>query len=388
MTTRAATTRARVLTPAGRGAIAVVEVVGPGADAAIDRWFVAANGRPLAEQPIDAIRFGTWRRRDGDRPDPDAPGEELVVVRTAGHRVEVHCHGGAAAPAAVVASLAVEGVQAAEPSDGTLADEARRALSFAPTERVAGVLLDQVNGALETAIHAILADLNNEDRPGADAKLHALLSRERLGRRLTTPWRVVLAGPPNVGKSSLINALVGYDRAIVYDQPGTTRDVVTATTALGGWPVTLADTAGLRATDDPLEAAGVGLARRTLATADVLVLVREATLFDTDQASVTRGSLLAGVPAGVPVVEVANKADLLPPGVQPIEGVLATIAPSGVGVRELLLAIEQAFAIDPPEPDTAVPFEPWHFETLRRAASADAVERRALLLALLAGRKP
>ena len=77
-----------------------------------------------------------------------------------------------------------------------------------------------------------------------------------------------------MGKSSLINALLGYERAIVFDQPGTTRDVVTAETAFEGWPVQLADTAGLRDATDELEAAGINLARRRLETADVrLVLV-------------------------------------------------------------------------------------------------------------------
>ena len=81
------------------------------------------------------------------------------------------------------------------------------------------------------------------------------------GRHLLTPFDVVLAGPANVGKSSLINALVGYNRAIVYDAPGTTRDVITAETAIDGWPVTLSDTAGLRDSDDPLEMAGVQTAQ-------------------------------------------------------------------------------------------------------------------------------
>ena len=90
-------------------------------------------------------------------------------------------------------------------------------------------------------------------------------------------WRVVIAGPPNVGKSSLINAMAGYERAIVSPLPGTTRDVVTLTTAIDGWPVQLADTAGLRASDDELESAGVKLAGAALAAADLVILVCDAT---------------------------------------------------------------------------------------------------------------
>ena len=76
----------------------------------------------------------------------------------------------------------------------------------------------------------------------------------------SNPWRVVVFGAPNVGKSSLINALAGYERAIVSPTPGTTRDVVTVTTAIDGWPVQLSDTAGFRETQDELESAGIELA--------------------------------------------------------------------------------------------------------------------------------
>ena len=84
-------------------------------------------------------------------------------------------------------------------------------------------------------------------------------SRELSWVDISSSSAVVLSGAPNVGKSSLINALVGYERAIVFAEPGTTRDVVTAGTAVDGWPIELADTAGLRESTDPLEAAGIAL---------------------------------------------------------------------------------------------------------------------------------
>ncbi len=98
--------------------------------------------------------------------------------------------------------------------------------------------------------------------PSPVAHLDAVLRWTDLGTHLATPWRVVLAGAPNVGKSSLINALLGYGRAIVFDQPGTTRDVVTADAAIEGWPITLADTAGLHDASDATESAGIALRGR------------------------------------------------------------------------------------------------------------------------------
>lgn len=375
-------TSVRVLTPTGRGAIAVVEVAGPEAVERVDCWFAAANGRPLSEQPIGALRFGEWRRRRDGAPDPQSAGEEIVVVRTAIDRIEVHCHGGVAAPAAVRGCLESDGVATRSSEPTSLIQDARRALSQATTERVAGVLLDQVNGALDDAIRSIVADLGAGENDAANVKLQALLSRERLGRRLTIPWRVVLAGPPNVGKSSLINALVGYDRAIVYDQPGTTRDVVTASTAIDGWPVTLADTAGLRVTEDPLEAAGVALARKTLATADVLVLVRDAT----DPAAPDWPALV-GTDHHAAVIDVANQVDRLPTGSSLPTGALPTVAPTGEGVPELLAAIAAAFGIESLPAGAAEPFRDWHFDTLRAALDGGPSERRARLLAMLASRE-
>jgi tRNA modification GTPase len=200
-----------------------------------------------------------------------------------------------------------------------------------------------------------------------------------LGLHLTTPWRIVLAGRPNVGKSSLINALVGYRRSIVHDTPGVTRDVLTTSTALDGWPVELADTAGVRESRDVLETAGVARTLGELQKADVVVLV-----FDAAAAwSNDDEQLLAAAPEAIIV---HNKCDLIaglsadrPNGVR-------TSAVTGDGLDELKQALVARIAPRVPPAGAAVPFMPRQLETLREARDraaqgrfADAAERlRAL----------
>ena len=171
--------------------------------------------------------------------------------------MEVHCHGGHAATTAIVADLNSAGIITRswpETLDaGKLEADAFEALAHAPTERTAAILLDQYRGALRAAINRVIEFINGGHLEQAGSELERILSREPVGQHLVAPWRVVLAGKPNVGKSSLINRLAGYQRSIVFDQPGTTRDVVTTRTAIDGWPVELADTAGLRSGDDEIE---------------------------------------------------------------------------------------------------------------------------------------
>jgi tRNA modification GTPase len=342
-------TYATVLTPAGRGAIAVVLVSGPRAIEAVDAHFIAGNDKRLSTQPLNAIRFGHWSWRDG---------EEVIACRRTGNSqspvVEIHCHGGHAAAAAIMDDLSGsectplawrDWLQSAA-NDPIVAD-AWIALAGAPTERTAAILLDQFHGALSKAIHNVVAEIHQGDIESATRGIVMLLGRAELGQHLTAPWQVVLAGPPNVGKSSLINALLGYTRSIVFDQPGTTRDVVTARTAIDGWPVELADTAGLRSTRDALEAAGVEQATNVLARADLVIFVSDVTQ---PNAEVPRE-----LEHAQRRLHLRNKIDLAPDA-PPLAGVCDTSAVTGAGVEALLSRVANMLLPDVPAPGTAVLF--------------------------------
>jgi tRNA modification GTPase len=345
-----------LLTPVGRGAVASLRVEGPRAGEWIGRHFIGAKA-PL---DIGRIHVGRWG---------EATSEEVVVCRLEPKKFEVHCHGGAAASQRIINDMTQEGCSVVSWRDWIDVEEshpiqaaARALLADARTDRTAAILLDQYGGALNRAIDGIVAAIESGDAATATARLDELLGRAALGLHLVEPWRVVLAGPPNVGKSSLINALVGYRRSIVHDTPGTTRDAVSVSAAFGGWPVELIDTAGLRTSDDPLELAGIERARQQIVAADAMLLV-----FDAAQAWTAELAAMAG--QFHTAILVHNKADLLrngtavadrPPGV-------ATSAIDGTGVETLIAKVVSRLIPAEPAAGAAVPFAESHIASLREA---------------------
>jgi tRNA modification GTPase len=382
-------TTVSVLTPSGRGAIAVIAVEGPQAAAFVERFFLPQSKRALMDRPLGTIVYGRWG---------DAAGEDVIVCRRSENQIEVHCHGGAAAPARIVADLTQLGAVEENWSNwigrhetSRIRAAARISLANCTTQRAAAILLDQYNGALEAALREIVNSLR-PPHPGpllegeggfakALAAVERLLARAPLGMHLTQPWRVVIAGPPNVGKSSLINALLGYQRAIVFDQPGTTRDVVTGLTALDGWPIELSDTAGLRASDDALETAGVERTVGQALKADLLILV-----FDASQPwSAACQELVDAWPAAFVV---RNKCDL--PAIEKTGGLdsFLTSALTGEGIELLATEIVGRLVAVEVKPGDAVPFTADQIEQLQLAERAirngDFDEARNGLLAMLA----
>jgi tRNA modification GTPase len=265
------------LTADGVGAIAVIRVWGPGAIAVASRVFRPRKGSAFLGTSPGRMRLG--RMGDGIGDDVIAlivPAEHLGLSE----EVEVQCHGGPVAVEIVIQALLEAGGIKRSPRAwlarlglSPIGLAARFDLPRATTLLTARILSEQAEGALETELRQTLTNLRAANSEEAARLLYTLLERGKLGVRLIAGWRVALAGRPNVGKSSILNALAGFHRAIVSPEPGTTRDVITIRTALGGWPVEVADTAGIRPTTHPIEAAGVAMARDRHRIADLVMLI-------------------------------------------------------------------------------------------------------------------
>jgi tRNA modification GTPase len=341
-----------VLTPSGRGAVAVIGVTGPDCATVVNQFFAARNARPLDTQPLSKLIYGHWGS------------EDLIVFRRDEAALEIQCHGGSQSISIIAADLASVGCREiswrewiGSGNEPSIQTEAQIALAEAASFRTAEILLDQWHGALERELNEIRQHLESGDHVVAQQRLGKLLSTAEFGQHLTRPWRVVIAGKPNVGKSSLINALVGYERAIVFDKPGTTRDVVTASTVIDGWPVVLSDTAGLHGSHDEIEKAGMNLAREHLATADLVVWVLDAMTDGSNVWEETANSEIDELQLtlnGITLV-VVNKIDQRD-GLQVPQGVLATSAVTREGIEQLLASISERLVPTVPEKGEAVLF--------------------------------
>jgi len=312
------TTRACIITPLGEGGIGIVALVGSGAADVLGQVFVGSRKTARSIRP-GQIAHGVIRWQG-------CTVDEVIVARphatpfaVHGPYYEVNCHGGVVAVRTVLTCLVQAGAtrttwqELAQPSagGGLLSRSAVRARSqlallHAPTRLGASMLLHQAAGALTAEIEAIAHCLADGDAEEALARLDLLIAAAPLGIALLHPPAVALVGPANAGKSTLLNALLEEERAIVHHQPGTTRDIVTDVVSMRGVPFELMDSAGIRATDDELEQHAVRRSAELAAGADVVLLV-----FDVLQG--LPDDVEAWLPrrADVRTIRVANKIDLL-----------------------------------------------------------------------------
>jgi tRNA modification GTPase len=330
-------TIAAVSTPFGEGAIAILRLAGPQAIAIAGEVF--HSSKPVAELPARVQQFG--RIMDGSH----VLDEVLLCVHrapasyTGGDVVEIQCHGGILVTRRILDLLLAHGARAADPGEFTrraflngkmdlTQAEAVMDLITAQTDLALRAATEQLEGrlgsrivSLRKALLGILAhieahiDFPDEDIDPATGtalleqidsvrgEVEQLLGTAEQGRILREGLRTVIFGPPNAGKSSLLNRLLGYERAIVSHIPGTTRDTVEEVINLRGIPVRLIDTAGIRPSEDLLESAAIDRTQQALSRAGLILQVMDGSLPPPQ-------GFAKEPPGGAPTILVLNKSDL------------------------------------------------------------------------------
>jgi tRNA modification GTPase len=337
-------TIAAISTPPGVGGIGVVRISGPGTLTLIGHIFVRTTGRALCNPASHRAYHGYVVDVEGQRVDEVL----LCVMRrprsyTCEDVAEISCHGGSISTQRVLQAVLARGARVAEPGEFTKRAFLNGRLDLAQAEAVIDLIharteashraaLHQLEGALSQHLRAVREALLQVsvcleagiDFPEEDIELMSagalierldviaaqfdrLLSTFERGRLLREGLVTAIVGRPNVGKSSLLNALVGRERAIVSPQPGTTRDTIEVELALDGLLLRLIDTAGIRTTHDDIEQEGVRRARDVAAQAELLVVV-----FDGSMALTRDDYELLTETASKPRVLVQNKCDLQP----------------------------------------------------------------------------
>lgn len=391
-------TIAAIATAAGPGAVAIIRMSGPSAFDLAKRLCTAPGGGSPDLSESHRARLGRVRDASGRVVD------DVLLLPMRGPRsytgedvVEIQCHGGTLVPRLILGCLLGAGAREARPGEFTLRAFLNGRMDLCQAEAVADVVaassepaLEIARGQLEGRLSRELGELRDvlldaralveahldfpeDDLPaeaageiagaveGAAARMRDLLGGFERARLARDGARVVLVGKPNVGKSSLLNSLLGRDRALVSAEPGTTRDYLEEPMALGarGLRVLLVDTAGLREGSGAIERAGIERTLELAASGDVVVAVLDSSgplgVEDVAALDTMRGAARAGTPCIVAM----NKADLsAQPGSaggfeRALDGVLPpggevprvpVSARTGLGVPELCSAIEGALA--------------------------------------------
>jgi tRNA modification GTPase len=350
-----------VATPAGRGGLGVIRISGPNA--------ARVAGELAGRQTPFKARHATFAKVDL------GPTQDQVVVTffpspnsyTGEDVVEISAHGSPVVLSSILRRSIDAGARLAEPGEFTLRAFLNGKLDLIQAEAVADLIdavtplqaraaFDQLEGTLTTAISGLESDLFDViakleaslDFPdegyhfvgAAEARaslarvvegIEGLLTQAARGRLVREGAQVAIVGAPNVGKSSLFNALLNSDRAIVTAIPGTTRDMLTERADIGGLSLSLIDTAGVRETTDEVEREGVSRSRDTLAVADLVLVV-----LDGSRELTTEDRAMLAETSAQPRVVVLNKSDLPPVAT---EAGIAVSARTGAGLDDLITAI-------------------------------------------------
>jgi len=335
-------------TPPGRGALALIRLSGRGA------FDLAARVlRPFRPDPPRRVV-----RADVHHPQSGEPIDDVLAVAFPGpasytgeDMVEISTHGGLLVPAEVVAACVAAGARPATPGEFTRRAVQNGKMDVLQAEATADLIdagapaqrrraLQQLERGLSRRLEALREEIlelealiaydidfpEEDEGPVGPERIERAwrVARDRVARLLATAPQgerlhagalVVIAGPPNAGKSSLFNALLGRERAIVTEIPGTTRDAIEAQAVIDGLPFRLVDTAGLRDSDDRVERLGIEVSRRYLGAADLILFCDAGDEGRGTGDASAREEFLASCPA--PVVYVRTKSDLSSPSARP-----------------------------------------------------------------------